>query len=174
MPDEHIFPAYEPGASRDSASNGDASDASRSDDSPSREHFKSLNRVQHPSDATVPGSETRTTFVSHVTDQVLTEDPPQVPSLQTPEHPFSPAPFEEVVSSDDDELGPELEVELRVQQEQLDLEFNTAHNKITQKHKEDEAAAAPRKEEREARRAAKLKKQMKEQQRQHQERMKQL
>ena len=72
------------------------------------------------------------------------EDSAQGPSSRPPEHPFSPDPAEEIVSSDDDELSPELAAQIRAQQEQLDLEFNTVHNTITQNNKDDEAAAARR------------------------------
>ena len=69
----------------------------------------------------------------------------QGPSPRAQEPPFSPTPVEEVISSDDEELGPELEAQLKAQQEQFHLKFNTAHNTITQKNKDDEAAAARRK-----------------------------
>ena len=86
-------------------------------------------------------------FVSHVTDQVLVENPPQGPSSRAPEHPFRTTPAEEIISSDEEELGPELEAQLKAKQEQLDLEFNTAHNTLTQKNKDAEATTARRKEE---------------------------
>ena len=108
IPDEHIFLASDPNSGQGSASGGDESDSSRTDDSPSREHLKSLNRVQHHSDAIVPGFESCTTFVSHITNQFHTEEPPQGPSSLPPEYPFSPAPAKVVLSSDDEELGPEL------------------------------------------------------------------
>ena len=171
LPDDHVFPASNGGQN-----SGDESDTSRSGDSPSREHLRALNNTTHSSDVTVPGFESRTSFAQHVTDQILTEEHPPGPSHRVPASPFSPSPEEIIPSDDDDELDADLQAQLKAQQEQLDLEFNTANNAITQKQKEAEAAAAARRkeEQREARRAAKLKQQMDEQLRLHQERMKEL
>ena len=75
VPDDHIFPATEPGSARGSGSDGNDSKTSRTNDSPSREHLRSLNRAQHPTDATITGFEIRTSFVQHVEDQFYPRKP---------------------------------------------------------------------------------------------------
>ena len=189
-PDEHVFPAIEPGSARGSASDGNVSDTSLNEDSPSRQHLRSLNRAQHPADVTVPGFETRTSFAQHVTDQIMAENNAstatsgqegtsagqQSSSGGAPRLPVDP--FQEEpplsVSSDDEEVGADFAAALREQQAQWDLEYNTTHNSIAQKKKDDAAAAARRKKERAERRHAKEQQLMEEAKQKHFARMKSL
>ena len=190
LPDDHVFPATEPGSTRASASDGNDSDTSKSDDSPSRQHLQSLNRTQHPSDVVVPGFETRTSFTQHVTDQLMVEHEAGLSASglgsssggqqgsssgvpRTPVHPLREEPPLSV-SSDEEELGSDFAAALREQQAQWDLEFNTTHNSLAQQKKDDAAAAARRKKERQERRRVKEQQLLEEAKQKHLDRMKAL
>ena len=178
IPDDHQFPATDPEAGTPRGSggsdDGNTSDISNSEDSPNRQHLRALNQTTHL-DSHVPGFESRTTFVSHVTDQVLVDEQTAGPSGGQPRPPsqsLSPAHTPLPVSSgDEEEDDPEFTALLREQQAQWDLEFNTTHNALAQKSKEDEAVLARRREERAARKAAKQKAIMDEALKKHQDRM---
>ena len=154
MPDDHQFPATEPGADAPCGSGGSKTSDTSLSDSPSREHLRSLNQMQH-ADTSVPGFEARTTFVSHVTDQVLPEGgpPPSAQPGSSDRRPQAPAPPPGNKLSDDEIDDEAFAAELQAQQDAWDLEFNMAKNTLTQSE-EQAAARVQRKKDREASRAA--------------------
>ena len=56
LPDEHVFPATEPGSTRGSASDGDESESSKTGDSPDRRHLQF--RVSKPAPLSLNTSRT--------------------------------------------------------------------------------------------------------------------
>ena len=94
-----------------------------------------------------------------------TEPPQPPPGGVQPQHVSLPD------SEDDDEVDEVFEAQLREQQAQWDLEFNTTHNTIAEKSKDDAASSARWKEERAARRAEKQQKLWEEARKKHEERM---
>ena len=156
------------------ARGGSGSSETSTSDSPSREHLRSLNQTQH-ANTSVPGFEARTTFMSHVTYQILPEGglpPPSQPG-SSGRRPSAPALQPGDESSDDEIYDEAFAAELQAQQDAWDLEYNTEKNKLSQSE-EQAAAHAQRKKDRDSSRAARKQALMEEAKKKHLDRMTQL